>query len=41
VTGAIVGARRTKQFDDVVAAASLHLTESDVGEIEAAAELLA
>jgi aryl-alcohol dehydrogenase-like predicted oxidoreductase len=41
VTGAIVGARRPKQFDDVVAAASLHFTESDVGEIEVAAELLA
>jgi aryl-alcohol dehydrogenase-like predicted oxidoreductase len=41
VTGAIVGARKPKQVDDVVAAASLHLTESDVGEIEAAAELFA
>jgi aryl-alcohol dehydrogenase-like predicted oxidoreductase len=41
VTGAIVGARKPQQVDDVVAAASLHLTESDVGEIEAAAELLA
>jgi aryl-alcohol dehydrogenase-like predicted oxidoreductase len=41
VTGAIVGARRPKQVDDVAAAASLHLTESDVGEIEAAAELQA
>jgi aryl-alcohol dehydrogenase-like predicted oxidoreductase len=41
VTGAIVGARKPKQVDDVVMAASLRLTESDVGEIEAAAELVA
>jgi len=41
VTGAIVGARKPKQVDDVVIAASLRLTESDVGEIEAAAELVA
>jgi aryl-alcohol dehydrogenase-like predicted oxidoreductase len=41
VTGAIVGARRPNQVDDVVAAASLQLTESDVAEIEAAAEILA
>jgi aryl-alcohol dehydrogenase-like predicted oxidoreductase len=36
-----VGARRPNQVDDVVAAASLQLTESDVAEIEAAAEILA
>lgn len=41
VTGAIVGGRRPSQVDDTVAAASLHLTESDVGEIEAVADLLA
>jgi len=41
VTGAIVGARKPKQIDDVVAAAVIHLTEADIGEIEAATELLA
>jgi aryl-alcohol dehydrogenase-like predicted oxidoreductase len=41
VTGAIVGARKPKQVADIVAAAELQLTESDVGDIEAAAELLA
>ena len=41
VTGAIVGARRPTQMEDVVAAAALHLTESDVAEIEAAAEIFA
>jgi len=41
VTGAIVGARKPKQVEDVVAAAEIQLTESDVGEIEAAAEVLA
>jgi aryl-alcohol dehydrogenase-like predicted oxidoreductase len=40
VTGAIVGARKPKQVDDVVTAASLNLTDSDISEIEAAAELL-
>jgi aryl-alcohol dehydrogenase-like predicted oxidoreductase len=41
VTGAIVGARNAKQVDEVAAAASLLLTESDVSEIEGAAEVLA
>jgi aryl-alcohol dehydrogenase-like predicted oxidoreductase len=41
VTGAIVGARKPKQVDDVVVAASLQLTESDVGDIEAAVALQA
>jgi len=39
VTGAIVGARKPKQVEDVVAAAEIQLTESDVAEIEAAAEI--
>jgi aryl-alcohol dehydrogenase-like predicted oxidoreductase len=41
VTAAIVGARRPEQFDDVVAAAAVRLTQSDLKEIEAAAELAA
>jgi aryl-alcohol dehydrogenase-like predicted oxidoreductase len=41
VTGAIVGARKPKQFGDIVAAAEIQLTDSDLGEIETAAELLA
>jgi aryl-alcohol dehydrogenase-like predicted oxidoreductase len=41
VTGAIVGARKPKQFGDVVAAAEIQLTESDVDGIEAVAEVLA
>jgi aryl-alcohol dehydrogenase-like predicted oxidoreductase len=41
VTGAIVGARKPKQVEDVVAAAEIQLTESDVAEIEASAEILA
>jgi len=40
VTGAIVGARKPKQVEDVVAAAEIQLTESDVAEIEAASEIL-
>jgi aryl-alcohol dehydrogenase-like predicted oxidoreductase len=39
VTGAIVGARKLEQVDDVVAAAAVDLTESDIMEIEAVAEL--
>jgi aryl-alcohol dehydrogenase-like predicted oxidoreductase len=41
VTAAIVGARKPAQVDDVVAAAELHLTHSDLNEIEALAELAA
>jgi len=41
VTGAIVGARKPKQVEEVVAAAEIQLTEADVAEIEAAAEILA
>lgn len=41
VTGAIVGARSPHQVDDVVAAADLHLTPSDIKEIESAVELTA
>jgi len=40
VTGAIVGARKAEQVDEVVAAASLELTQADLKEIEAAAELV-
>jgi aryl-alcohol dehydrogenase-like predicted oxidoreductase len=39
VTGAIVGARKPEQVDDVVAAAAVHLTQWDLTEIEAVAEL--
>ena len=39
VTGAIVGARKPEQVDDVVAAAGDHLTQWDLTEIEAVAEL--
>jgi aryl-alcohol dehydrogenase-like predicted oxidoreductase len=39
VTAAIVGARKPEQVNDVVAAAAIHLTESDIMEIEAVAEL--
>ena len=39
VTAAIVGARKPEQMDDVVAAAAIRLTESDLDEIEAVAEL--
>jgi aryl-alcohol dehydrogenase-like predicted oxidoreductase len=41
VTGAIVGARRPEQVDEVVAAATIHLSESDLKEIEAGAEIAA
>jgi aryl-alcohol dehydrogenase-like predicted oxidoreductase len=39
VTAAIVGARKPKQVDDMVAAAGIHLTESDLTEIQAVHEL--
>jgi aryl-alcohol dehydrogenase-like predicted oxidoreductase len=39
VTGAIVGARKPEQVDDVVAAANFDLTQSDLAEIESATEL--
>ena len=39
VTAAIVGARNPGQVDDMVAAAGIHLTESDYMEIEAVHEL--
>jgi aryl-alcohol dehydrogenase-like predicted oxidoreductase len=39
VTGAIVGAREPQQVDDVVAAASFDLTQSDIAEIENVTEL--
>jgi aryl-alcohol dehydrogenase-like predicted oxidoreductase len=39
VTGAIVGARKPEQVDDVVAAATIHLTQSDLAEIESTGEL--
>ena len=39
VTGAIVGARKAEQVDDMVDAAGIHLTGSDIMEIEAVAEL--
>ena len=39
VTAAIIGARKPEQVDEVVAAAAVHLTQSDVTEIEAVAEL--
>src|SRR3989449_8029526 len=41
VTAAIVGARRPEQVDEVVAAAAIHLTQSDLQEIEAVTELAA
>jgi aryl-alcohol dehydrogenase-like predicted oxidoreductase len=41
VTAAIVGARKPEQVDDVVAAAAIHLTQSDLKEIETVAELAA
>src|SRR5207237_6531607 len=34
VTAAIVGARKPEQVDEVIAAATLRLTQSDLGEIE-------
>jgi aryl-alcohol dehydrogenase-like predicted oxidoreductase len=39
VTGAIVGARKPEQVDDVVAAAGFDLTTSDIAEIESVTEL--
>jgi aryl-alcohol dehydrogenase-like predicted oxidoreductase len=39
VTAAIVGARKAEQVDDMVAAAGVQLTETDLMEIEAVAEL--
>jgi aryl-alcohol dehydrogenase-like predicted oxidoreductase len=39
VTAAIVGARKPEQVDDMVAAADVHLTESDLTEIQAVHEL--
>ena len=41
VTAAIVGARKPEQVDDVVAAAAIRLTQSDLQEIEAVAEVAA
>jgi aryl-alcohol dehydrogenase-like predicted oxidoreductase len=38
VTGAIVGARKPQQVDDVVAAATIHLTQSDLAQIEMVGE---
>jgi aryl-alcohol dehydrogenase-like predicted oxidoreductase len=35
----IVGARKLEQVDDIVASADVHLTESDLTEIEAVDEL--
>ncbi|MGA3169512.1 MAG: aldo/keto reductase [Chthoniobacteraceae bacterium] len=39
VTGAIVGARRPQQVDDVVAAAGVHLTQSDLAHLNPVAEI--
>ena len=39
VTGAIIGARKREQVDEVVAAAEFHLTQSDLVEIQSVAEL--
>jgi aryl-alcohol dehydrogenase-like predicted oxidoreductase len=41
VTAAIVGARKPEQVDDMVAAAAIHLTQSELTEIETMAELAA
>jgi len=41
VTGAIVGARKPEQVEEVVAAASVHLSEADLKEIETVAEIAA
>jgi len=38
-TAAIVGARKPEQVEDVVAAAAIRLTQADLDEIEAVAEL--
>jgi aryl-alcohol dehydrogenase-like predicted oxidoreductase len=39
VTGTIVGARKPDQVDDVVAAAELHLTKSELMQIETVFDL--
>ena len=39
VTGAIVGARTREQVNDVVAAAELHLSSSDLFELQGVAQL--
>jgi aryl-alcohol dehydrogenase-like predicted oxidoreductase len=39
VTGAIVGARKAEQVDDMIAAAGIQLTESDLMDIEASPNL--
>jgi aryl-alcohol dehydrogenase-like predicted oxidoreductase len=39
VTGAIVGARKRQQVDEVVAAAGVRLTQADLTQIQPAAEL--
>jgi aryl-alcohol dehydrogenase-like predicted oxidoreductase len=39
VTGAIVGARKREQVDDVIAAAGVRLTQSDLTQIEPVSEL--
>jgi len=41
VTAAIVGARKPEQVDDVIAAAAVRLTQSDLDEIETVAEVAA
>jgi aryl-alcohol dehydrogenase-like predicted oxidoreductase len=41
VTAAIVGARKPEQVEDVVAGAAVHLTQADLNELEAVAELAA
>jgi aryl-alcohol dehydrogenase-like predicted oxidoreductase len=38
VTAAIVGARKPEQVDDMVAAAAVHLSQSDITEIETVPE---
>jgi aryl-alcohol dehydrogenase-like predicted oxidoreductase len=35
VTGAIVGARKADQVDEIIAAATIQLTKADLEEIEA------
>jgi aryl-alcohol dehydrogenase-like predicted oxidoreductase len=39
VTGAIVGARRPEQVDDVISGAAMHLTQSDLAKIGSVAEV--
>jgi len=41
VTGAIVGARKPEQVDEVVAAAAIDLSQSDLKDIETVRELAA